>query len=56
MSYLKEMLAACSTAVALYAMFSGFNHNLITAIIGFWGVLIGSEIQKATAKTAEKTQ
>ena len=49
--YLKEILAICSTAVAVYGMASGLNGNLITAIVGFWGVLIGSEI---TAKTTSK--
>jgi len=50
LSYLKEILAVCSTGVALWGMYSGINGNLITAIIGFWGVLIGSEIAAKTSK------
>jgi len=50
MVYLKEILAVCSTCVAIYGMISGLNGNLITAIVGFWGVLIGSEISAKASK------
>jgi hypothetical protein len=46
-SYLKEILAVCSSAVAIYGMATGLNGNLITGVIGFWGVLLGSEVTKA---------
>lgn len=53
MSYLKEILAVCSTVVAVYGMASGLNGNLMTGVVGFWGVLLGSEVVKV-AKAANK--
>lgn len=54
LSYLKEILAVCSTLVAVYGMISGINGNLITAIVGFWGVLLGSEVSKHAPTTNKK--
>jgi hypothetical protein len=54
MGYLKEILAVCSTALAIYGMWSGQNGNLITGVVGFWGVLIGSEVTKSAASSQEK--
>ena len=53
MGYLKEVMVCASTAVALYGMYSGLNGNLITAVFGFWGVLLGHEVTIATSEKAE---
>ena len=52
LSYLKEILAVCSTAVAVYGMVTGLNGTLITAVVGFWGTLLGHEISVEAAKRA----
>jgi len=46
MSYLKELLAVCSTVIALYQLYTSGDGTTMSAVIGFWGVLLGSEIAK----------
>jgi len=53
MSFLKEILAVCSTAIALYQLYKNGDGTTMTAIVGFWGVLLGHEITMAKLKHDE---
>ena len=53
MGYLKEILAVCSTAIALYQLYKNGDGTTMTAIVGFWGVLLGHEITMAKLKHDE---
>jgi hypothetical protein len=46
MGYLKEILAICSTVIGLVQIWKDGDGTTMAAVIGFWGVLLGSEIQK----------
>ena len=47
MGYLKEILAVCSTGIALFQLYFNGDGMIISAVIGFWGVLLGSEISSS---------
>jgi hypothetical protein len=53
MGYLKEILAVCSTAIALFQLYNNGDGATMTAVIGFWGVLLGHEITMAKLKHDE---
>jgi len=50
MSYLKEILAICSTALGVAVLIYEKDGAVLTAVVGFWGVLLGSEVQKKAEK------
>jgi len=53
MGYLKEILAVCSTVIALYQLYKNGDGATMTAVVGFWGVLLGHEITMAKLKRNE---
>jgi hypothetical protein len=52
-TYLKEILAVCSTSIGLAMLFFEKDGTVITAVIGFWGVLLGHEVTKEALKQEE---
>lgn len=47
---LKIVLAVCSTAVAIANLYLHGDGATMTAVIGFWGVLLGAEVQKEASR------